>query len=398
MYIKILKTYPIIGIFISFSSLTDAGISLPNPFKKKADTNYSEKKTMLTQELKNDPKRISISMNEAYHLQQSYWKTQEMYQVDEGMMRSPPSKRYYPVWRMNNENDVTEHLQKLRVYAMRGGKKHEHFKSDLFYASITGFGPVHGGGVFFEKSKKNPGEIGYMPTIITVAFRGTSYEADLFADGFGLKVSMSAIDLPGKAHAGFYYRYLQGRQNMMQTLASYLYHHNIHPKDAHIIVTGHSLGAALATIAAADIKHNFLPKADVSLHTFASPRCVDEKAANAIEHMLDGKTYRVFRQNDPVPMMVLGTKIGLGLFTGFKHVGYKVLKLESGTKKLNWRNHVSTINLNELSKIEAENGSLSQLKGKNAEGFRTKMKKFFSQVPKKIPLFNAPISSKNKGS
>merc|ERR1712065_14072 len=67
-----------------------------------------------------------------------------------------------------------------------------------------------------------------------------------------------------------------------------------------VIVTGHSLGAALATIAAVDLTLMNLDGLKVRLFNFGSPRVANEKGAEFFSTRLSEK-YRVTRVKDVVP-------------------------------------------------------------------------------------------------
>lgn len=74
-------------------------------------------------------------------------------------------------------------------------------------------------------------------------------------------------------------------------------------------VTGHSLGAAIATILAYDFGDNLFPKknikADIKLVTVASPRLFDEKSAQKVEEVLGrGNMLRVYNVHDIVPKVI----------------------------------------------------------------------------------------------
>jgi hypothetical protein len=74
-------------------------------------------------------------------------------------------------------------------------------------------------------------------------------------------------------------------------------------------VTGHSLGAAIATILAYDFKTNLLPAkkidADIKLVTVASPRLLDEKSGKKLEEKLGrANMLRIFNVWDAVPTIV----------------------------------------------------------------------------------------------
>ena len=75
------------------------------------------------------------------------------------------------------------------------------------------------------------------------------------------------------------------------------------------VCTGHSLGGAVATLAAAQ-----LPKLDVAgLVTFGSPRVVNHSYADAIEEALAGKIRRYVHEMDIVPRVPVAL--------GYEHVG-----------------------------------------------------------------------------
>ena len=70
-------------------------------------------------------------------------------------------------------------------------------------------------------------------------------------------------------------------------------------KNASIITTGHSLGAAIAAIAAIEMKSLF-PNTKVNLHNFGQPRVGNIKMAEFMNSKLDG-IYRVVHNRDLVP-------------------------------------------------------------------------------------------------
>jgi hypothetical protein len=81
-----------------------------------------------------------------------------------------------------------------------------------------------------------------------------------------------------------------------------------HP-DYGIVVTGHSLGGAVATLAAAQLRSEGWV---VSLYSYGAPR-VGGRALSAFISGQAGGNYRVTHRNDPVPNLPL-------LIMGFVHV------------------------------------------------------------------------------
>lgn len=77
-----------------------------------------------------------------------------------------------------------------------------------------------------------------------------------------------------------------------------------------IVCTGHSLGAALATLAAFDIKNN-LPNKNVSCYTYGSPKVGNNDFVKAYNKLVPN-TYRFVNGPDLVPQVLL---------IGYEHVG-----------------------------------------------------------------------------
>jgi pimeloyl-ACP methyl ester carboxylesterase len=73
--------------------------------------------------------------------------------------------------------------------------------------------------------------------------------------------------------------------------------------DYEVVVVGHSLGAAVATLAAADLRGKVLPSAN--LYAFASPRVANPALASYIT--AQSNNYRFTHTNDPVPKLPLLT-------------------------------------------------------------------------------------------
>ena len=143
---------------------------------------------------------------------------------------------------------------------------------------------------------------------VVLAFRGTepAVVADILTDLDVRKVE----DNGGKAHAGFVAAYEAIEIDLLDRLTS---DPKLHGKD--LLITGHSMGGALATIAA----HRLGCKMCV---TFGSPRVGDRRWARAFNAKLVGKAYRVVNSVDLVSRVPS--------FLRFRHVGIHVLLTPSG--------------------------------------------------------------------
>jgi len=105
-----------------------------------------------------------------------------------------------------------------------------------------------------------------------------------------------------KVHYGFIQAYKSVRDAVLEAART--------APQAEIVCTGHSLGAALATLAALDIRYN-LPEKKVSCYTFGSPK-VGNKAFVTSYNRRVPDTFRFVNRADLVPSLPPGA---------FQHVG-----------------------------------------------------------------------------
>ncbi len=140
---------------------------------------------------------------------------------------------------------------------------------------------------------------------IIVAFRGTRDHLDWLTDAKFLPVAgPNAI---GLVHSGFEFALAPIIDELVQVISRY--RDNGQP----LFYTGHSLGAALATLAARRVqfasKNVHWPQ---GVYTFGSPCVGDHLFADAYDKELQSRTFRFVNNNDAVPRLLMAT---------FRHVG-----------------------------------------------------------------------------
>jgi hypothetical protein len=140
---------------------------------------------------------------------------------------------------------------------------------------------------------------------IVIAFRGTCCIRDWLTD---LQVEKTAIEMGAHVHSGFLKAFCS-----MSLLILPL------PKSKPLVITGHSLGGAEATLAA-----YFLQQEGFTInwvYTFASPRVGNSIWRKVYTDVLGDRTFRVAAAGDLVPLIP-------GIFTtvrdGYRHVGREV--------------------------------------------------------------------------
>ena len=134
------------------------------------------------------------------------------------------------------------------------------------------------------------------PAVVLVAFRGTAGVADWIAD-----LNFLSITRPyGTVHRGFCYAFQDVNARLRQILSLFT--------GLPVVVTGHSLGGALATIAAAEWSGQ-VPVARI--FTFGQPAVGTDGFANFIDQNYARRFFRFVNHNDAVARVP----------PGYQHVG-----------------------------------------------------------------------------
>ncbi|KPA73825.1 lipase precursor-like protein [Leptomonas pyrrhocoris] len=140
---------------------------------------------------------------------------------------------------------------------------------------------------------------------IVVAYRGSDDLANWLLDLLAVPVQYKPDDCGSgcKVHAGFMLSYLSLSTDTSDAVLTLL---GTYPNYG-IVVTGHSLGGAMATLAAADLQDllnhgNFTPAPQpVTLYTYGSPRVGNAAFAQWVTDLLsDGASYRITHSRDPI--------------------------------------------------------------------------------------------------
>ncbi|KAI8896291.1 Alpha/Beta hydrolase protein [Globomyces pollinis-pini] len=176
----------------------------------------------------------------------------------------------------------------------------------------------------YDRPTTGAGFVGHNPDNkeIVVVFRGTSTVQGAVTDLKFWKCDTSWKNVPGaKLHFGFLEAYNKLNEKL---LAKALALAN-DPKfqDYQIVFTGHSLGGALATLAASDFyERNPQFGNRISLFTYGQPRVGNPAFARYINKLpFASRIYRVARRGDPVPHLPF-------ISMGFEHTvdHYSVLE------------------------------------------------------------------------
>ena len=141
------------------------------------------------------------------------------------------------------------------------------------------------------RDASNDGFFRYSDGIL--AFRGTETFADVMADAYVVKIDyvVPVVNLPGgRVHGGFLRRWEEIRGAVLASVG-------LGPRK--LTITGHSLGGAMAALAAIEYA---VEGWDVDVVTFGAPRLGDDDFARLLNHILP--MYRRFEnRGDPIPYM-----------------------------------------------------------------------------------------------
>jgi len=172
----------------------------------------------------------------------------------------------------------------------------------------------------FENPKKNTfGYVGVMPTqdkkaVIVVSFRGTektSMKNWLTNLNFG-KDPFPGLATSIQVHQGFLGAYLDVQSQVLNAITKA----QKACQDCRILLTGHSLGGALATIAAADLAVRKIGVDKLSLYTYGSPRVGNDAFATWFNTQVKD-SFRVTHADDAVIHVPFDNM-------GFTHIGLNV--------------------------------------------------------------------------
>ena len=146
---------------------------------------------------------------------------------------------------------------------------------------------------------------------VLFAFRGTKGIQDLLTNG-DLRQGVHYVEKgqPLYAHQGFINQYNSIERSIMKVVES-------NEAASEIVFTGHSLGAALATLAASKISVE--TDAVIKLHTFGSPRVGCEGFADWTSYILD-EHFRITHRQDPITRVPFSWR--------FKHVTGKAYEYD----------------------------------------------------------------------
>ena len=140
-------------------------------------------------------------------------------------------------------------------------------------------------------------------SLIVVALQGSDSIVDYIDDILFLYTSCDLV--PGcKVHTGFWNNWNASKSTIFSAVATATASYPSY----NLVITGHSLGAAVATIAAAYLRQNGYP---CDLYTYGSPRVGNGIFADFVTNQT-GVTARITHLDDPVPRLP-------PLLTGYRH-------------------------------------------------------------------------------
>ena len=152
---------------------------------------------------------------------------------------------------------------------------------------------------FFDRSKATSNASGFQgmllvkPGLRVLALRGSDEDADWVANYRDSTRPGRAVGLPGSVHDGFTSQLESGWDDVTAALAKT-------DGRAPLLVTGHSLGAALATLFGTRLKQEGYAIGRVA--AFAGPRVGDASFSLGAEALLGARLVRVARPDDFITM------------------------------------------------------------------------------------------------
>lgn len=136
---------------------------------------------------------------------------------------------------------------------------------------------------------------------LLVSFRGTSELRDVVSDLNAIRRVMDIVHERPYVHWGFYNQFMEIKSQLDSQIEQYYISNTNSPKKHTIIFSGHSLGGALATIAAVYYAKKY-PNYKVHCVTFGSPRVGGYRFVKLYNKLVDA-SYRFVNCNDVVTMI-----------------------------------------------------------------------------------------------
>jgi triacylglycerol lipase len=129
---------------------------------------------------------------------------------------------------------------------------------------------------------------------IILAFRGTTSSADAISDFIARQIPYPWVSNGGNTHRGFTEIYATARIQIIHALSQC-------DSSKRLIITGHSLGGALATLCALDLANNtkFAPPI---VYTYGAPRVGDPTFAAAYNQKIPFN-HRIVIESDLIPLV-----------------------------------------------------------------------------------------------
>ncbi|KAL1597012.1 hypothetical protein SLS60_008594 [Paraconiothyrium brasiliense] len=152
----------------------------------------------------------------------------------------------------------------------------------------------------FENSAKTDAT-GFVSTdttnkLIVIAFRG-SKSIDNWVANIDFQMEDVEIFCSGcRAHSGFLESWNEVQDGVIKAVQAA----QAEFPDFKVVITGHSLGGAMATIGAAALRRIDIP---VDLYTYGSPRSGNEEWATFLSGTDKGENFRVVHKDDVVPTL-----------------------------------------------------------------------------------------------
>lgn len=150
--------------------------------------------------------------------------------------------------------------------------------------------------LFDDSSTSTNGFWAEQNEFVLLVFRGTQEPTDILTDvDVVLEPSPSEWKISGRTHRGFTSGALSVRK-YAKTAAIYAQKIN-----KPLLLTGHSLGGAIAALTAVELERNQLP-----VHTvwsFGAPKMGDTDFTRSVQRMLGDRWQTLNQPNDPIPLL-----------------------------------------------------------------------------------------------